>query len=129
MTSGATYDILNLANSIPKTRRTVKIAADADELDCHFPTSIRTNTHIEPGQTLTIRKHMDALALLLAARPASQWAGWVVYLLEVLEGRKEIDEGDFVGLLADLQDNIEVRLSTGRWANGEVRRGNHHRSV
>lgn len=81
---------------------------------------MRTTTNeIKPGQTLEIRQHMDAIGQLFAERPADQWAGWLVYLLEVIENRQGIDERDFIGTLMDLQSDVELRLETGRWPNGE----------
>ena len=60
-----------------------------------------------------IQAAMEQAANLLATRPADQWAGWVVYLLEALDDKTDADT--FAAVLRGVQDGIATRLEAAQW--------------
>ena len=45
------------------------------------------------------------------------WAGWITYLLEALQekAQKDCKSGDFETMLKALRDDLEIRITGGRW--------------
>ena len=56
---------------------------------------------------------IDLAAQAIASGRPDTWAGWVTYLLESLDA--EASDGDFRGVLLDIERDIGVRLREGRW--------------
>jgi len=68
---------------------------------------------LEAGATPTptamdVRLALNHAASLIAAMPADEWGGWVLYLLKALGN--EADEQAFHAFLGDLQVEISGRL-------------------
>ena len=53
------------------------------------------------------------VAGVLAQIQPSSWAGWLLYILEELDGRAP--EEEYRAALAALQEAIAARLEQGRW--------------
>jgi hypothetical protein len=58
---------------------------------------------------------MEAVAVSLRALPPEEWAGWVIYLLELLDGDSGVCQHQWRRVLMDVTDAIEVRARCGRW--------------
>ena len=71
----------------------------------------RRNAMVE---ILTLREHLCKAADYIAEKPAKQWAGWAVFLLEELEARDDA-LGHIDQCLAKVRDTIETRLTEDSW--------------
>jgi hypothetical protein len=67
----------------------------------------------EPTEEEGVQAACDAAVDAIAALAPSTWAGWVIYLLEQLDGRGE--EADFRWTLEGVTEAIVGRLEIGRW--------------
>ena len=64
-------------------------------------------------QTDEIKEHLVNVAYLLNKGPSDEWSRWIVYLLELLDGR---DGNQDVPLwLVAVADAIEMRQDQGIW--------------
>jgi hypothetical protein len=64
-----------------------------------------------------IRDEMERAGEMLAELPTRQWAGWVLYLLEVLDGQAN-ERGaqyDYLEVLIRISGDISTRLELGSW--------------
>lgn len=59
------------------------------------------------------RQGLNRTADGISAYPPEQWAGWVVYLLEALQGKS--DPQTYEAFLERLHAHIGDRLETGQW--------------
>jgi hypothetical protein len=69
------------------------------------------------GEPEAIREEMERVGELVAELPMKQWAGWVLYLLEVLDGQAN-DRGeqyDYLEVLIRISSATATRLELGRW--------------
>ena len=64
-----------------------------------------------------IREEMERVGELLAELPVNQWPGWVLYLLEVLDGQanESGEQYDYLETLIRISGDIATRLELGRW--------------
>jgi hypothetical protein len=64
-----------------------------------------------------IREEMERVGELLAELPVKQWAGWALYLLEVLDGQANArgEQYDYLEVLIRISSATAARLELGRW--------------
>lgn len=64
-----------------------------------------------------IREQLEQAAGLLAELPMKQWAGWVLYLLGVLDGQanERREQYDYLEVLIRISSATATRLELGRW--------------
>ena len=60
-----------------------------------------------------IQSHLEQTAITMANLPPAQWSGWIVYLLEALDGKAS--SADYQAALETILDDIATRLNEGRW--------------
>lgn len=65
-------------------------------------------------EVLTLQQHLCKAAEYIAEKPAKQWAGWAVFLLEELETRDD-DLGHINECLTQMRDAITARLAEDSW--------------
>ena len=63
--------------------------------------------------TDNVQATLEEALTWLADIDRQSWAGWVVYLLEVLQDKTDPDE--YRAMLLTLQDAIRTRLDDGKW--------------
>jgi hypothetical protein len=64
-----------------------------------------------------IREQLDQAAAQLAELPTRQWTGWVLHLLEVLDGQanERGEQYDYLEVLIRISSATAMRLELGRW--------------
>jgi hypothetical protein len=64
-----------------------------------------------------IREQLDRAAGLVAELPMRQWVGWVLYLLETLDGHanERGEQYDYIEALIRISGAIARRLELGQW--------------
>ena len=62
-----------------------------------------------------IQAAMEEAARSVATLSPDRWAGWAIYLLEVLESDGGAGKADFRLFLESLQADVTTRLEVGRW--------------
>jgi hypothetical protein len=55
----------------------------------------------------------EQTAAAIARLPVEQWPGWVTYILEVLDGKTDLELYEW--FLEQLCKDIAARLKIGRW--------------
>lgn len=68
--------------------------------------------------TALVRLRAELLAAAIRQLPKSQWGGWIVALMELLDpgSRAPIeDQDDFRAVLDGIARSIAVRLESGEW--------------
>lgn len=56
-----------------------------------------------------------AAAALLDTVAMPDWAGWIVYMLEILDNQAARQAGDFDAVLESVETAIAIRRADGRW--------------
>jgi hypothetical protein len=64
-------------------------------------------------QLSEVKDKVDAAAAVIAILPADERAGWVLYLLEVLD--RTCKEKDITTLLVDVSLAVDARIQEGGW--------------
>ena len=73
--------------------------------------------HSKPGYS-TVGSVLDlGIKVLAALCPVEYWAGWIIYVLEGLQGKTNpvADREDYLQLLRTLRQSITERLENGSW--------------
>ena len=60
-----------------------------------------------------IQTQLEQVADLIATLPPAQWPGWIVYLLEALDGKAS--SAEYQATLEAIRSDITTRLNEGRW--------------
>ena len=60
-----------------------------------------------------IQIQLEQVASSIATLPPAQWPGWIVYLLEALDGKASNTE--YQATLETIRSGITTRLNEGRW--------------
>ncbi len=65
-----------------------------------------------------VQSVMHTAATALGHLPPAEWAGWVVYLCELLEDTSTTQESDFEieKVLQEIVDRLQDRLAAGNWS-------------
>ena len=65
-----------------------------------------------------VQSAMHTAATALVHLSPEEWAGWVVYLCETLEGAADTQEGDFdlETVMQEIVDRIQKRIARGDWS-------------
>jgi hypothetical protein len=69
------------------------------------------------GSVLRTMLHGTAQEIAREFPELEKWSDWVLYLLEELDGlaQKEGRQEEFEGMLAGLQDELEIRIAHKSW--------------
>ena len=60
-----------------------------------------------------IQAQLEQIANSIITLPPAQWPGWIVYLLEALDGKAS--NAEYRAALEAIRSDITTRLNTGRW--------------
>jgi hypothetical protein len=60
-----------------------------------------------------IQTQLEQVANSIATLPPAQWPGWIVYLLETLDGKAS--NAEYQAALEAIRNDITTRLNEGRW--------------